>query len=302
MGAGSSLSRSPGSGADRRDLDRRDQGHPGRAGGGERFYRALLRAYPEPFRVRFADEMVQLFSDQMRDAREADARSGVARTWFRILGDLAVTSIEEHTREDRPMAHSLAERPSPLTRILGVLGILGGLLIVAAFVPWIPWGTLDNFNLRLTAFNLGAIAIVLATYRRQSADSPRLALVGAVPAVLANAWYLVMVLRVVSLPGDPGPGDYGFWFDVVASAMWLGDAWFGFVLARIGGGSRVIALALGIGSVLAWGGLSRFGLVSGDAGAIFGPLSLLGIGLNGLAWIALGIGLVRGRRRPAATA
>lgn len=195
------------------------------------------------------------------------------------------------------MAHSLAESPSPFSRVLGAVGILGGFLLVAAFIPWLSWGNLDNFNLRLTAFNLGAIAVVLATYRRQELTAPRLALLGAIPAVLANAWYLVMVLRLVALPGDPGPGDYGFWFDVAASAMWLGDAWFGIMLARIGGGSRSVGVVLALGSILAWGGMSRFGLVSGDAAAIFEPLALGGIAMNGLAWMALGIGLVRGRRR-----
>lgn len=55
--------------------------------------------------------------------------------------------------------------------------------------------------------------------------------------------------------------------------------------------TRPIARVVALASLRRWSG----------AGAIFEPLSHLGVGVNGLAWIALGIGLVRGRRRPAPT-
>jgi putative ABC transport system permease protein len=74
---------------------------PGNAGH-ERVYRALLRLYPAAFRARFAGEMVQLFSDQLRDARSDGAPAGATRTWLRALGDLAVTAASEHARRIEP--------------------------------------------------------------------------------------------------------------------------------------------------------------------------------------------------------
>lgn len=264
----------------------------------ERLYRGLLRLYPSEFRLRFADEMVQLFADQIRDARQRDARSGPVRTWFRTLGDLAVTTVSEHTRRDRPVAQSLAVSPSGALRLLGLLGILGGFFLVVAFVPTIPWSG-DFFNLRLVLFNAGAIAIVIAIHRRQSVVAPRLSVAAALPAVVANTWYLVLVIIVVAQPGDPGRGDYGPWFGVAATALWLADAWFGIVVLRLGVASRAAGAALAIGSILAWSGMGQLGLASGDLGWILGPLSQVGIALNGVAWIALGLEVALRRRRVA---
>ena len=118
----------------------------------ERLYRSLLRLYPTEFRARFGDEMVQLFGDQLRDARTGAAGGGMARTWLRTLGDLLVTAVTEHARRDRTMAHSLTIAPTRATRALGILGIVGGAILVAAFLPFIPWGP-DVFNLRLVLLN-----------------------------------------------------------------------------------------------------------------------------------------------------
>ena len=51
-------------------------------------------------------------------------------------------------------------------RMLGAAGILGGVVLLAAFVIDIP-GSVNV--LRLVLFNLGAIAVVVALYRRQAA-------------------------------------------------------------------------------------------------------------------------------------
>jgi hypothetical protein len=198
------------------------------------------------------------------------------------------------------MTPSLAAPPAAVTRLLGLVGILGGFALVAVFVPPIPWNA-DLFNLRLVAFNAGAIAIALALHRRHSVESPALALAGTAPIVAANAWYMVMVLRLVSAPGQPGPGDYGPLFDVAAACMWLADAWFGFVVARLGIFPRWAGAALTLGSLLAFAGMDRLGLASGPLASIVVPVALAGIAINGLAWIALGFDLARSRRtiRPA---
>ena len=267
-----------------------------RNAGHERVYRGLLRLYPADFRARFANEMVQLFGDQLRDARTGGASLGSFTIWLRTLGDLAVTATSERARRDRTVAHSLSAPPSSSSRVLGAIGILGGGILVAAFFDFIPWGP-DLFNLRLVLFNAGAMAIVVAVHRRQVSAAPRLALLAAVPAFLANAWYLIMIVRVVAQPGPPGSGDFGPNFDLAAIALWLTDAWFGIVTFRLRIVSRWAALAVGVGSFLAFGGMNRLGLTSEANPTIFGPLSLLGIALAGIGWILLGIDVAT-RRRP----
>ena len=251
----------------------------------ERAYRGLLRLYPSRFRERYSDEMVQLFGDLLRDARAAAGPTGTATTWIRTLADLLVTAASEHARRDQTVAHSLGPAPSPATRALGLAGILGGVLLVAAWVPNLPWSP-DLFNFRLVAFNLGAIAIVAAIHHRQSRAAPRLAMAAAIPAVLANAWYLVMIIRAVAQPGEIGRGDYGPLFGAANTAMWLADAWFGLLTFRIGVVSRWPALALAVGSILALNGL---GLVTGYLEEIVDSLALAGLTVNGLAWVVLGI-------------
>ena len=262
-----------------------------RDGGHERVYRWLLRLYPAKFRARFSNEMVQLFSDQLRDARTGGAPAGAARTWLRTLGDLAVTAASEHARRDRTVAHSLAA-PSIASRALGLAGILGGGLLLAAFVVEID----PNLNnVRLVLFNVGAMAIVIAVHRRQALASRGLALAAAVPAILANAWYSVMVVLATSRPA-PFAGDFGLVFFFAGAAMWLTDAAFGLVTLRLGVVARWGALALAIGSVLAFTGMDRLELSPRDNPTIFGPLALAGIALNGIGWILLGLDVATRRR------
>jgi hypothetical protein len=266
----------------------------GRDGANERVYRGLLRLYPHAFRDRFADELVQLFSDQLRDARDQRGLPGTAMTWLRTLGDVATSAASEHARRDRIVAHSLAVSPSTSTRALGVAGILGGTVLLAAFLVNIAP---DVNALRLILFNAGAMALVIAVHRRQASGATALALLGAVPAFLANAWYLVMVVLAIGRP-HPFAGDFGLIFFFAGAAMWLGDAWFGLVTLRLGLVARWAALALAIGSLLAFTGMDRLELTSASNPTIFGPLSLGGIALNGIGWILLGIDVATRRRSP----
>lgn len=256
-----------------------------RHAGSERFYRRLLRAYPAEFRARFTDDMVQLFGDQLRGARDGGSAGASGRVWLRSLGDLAVSSAAERIRRDRNVAHTLAAAPSSFNRVLGLAGIVGGAILLAAFVVEIS----PELNvLRLVLFNLGAMAIVVAVHRRQAPAAPTLALVAAIPALLANAWYLAMTVLAIGNP-QPFGGDFGLVWFYAAVAMWLTDALFGVVTLRIGVVARWGALALAIGSPLAFAGIDRLGLVSPANPTIWGPLALTGAALNGMGWILLGL-------------
>jgi len=182
---------------------------------------------------------------------------------------------------------------SSTSAMLAVVGILGGAVLLAAFVVEIP-SDLNAFRLML--FNAGAIAIVVGAHRRHAAVAPTLALLGAVPAVLANAWYFAMIVLATGRP-EPFAGDFGFVFFLAAVVMWLTDAAFGLVALRLGIVWRWAALALAIGSVLAVLGIDRLELTSPNNPTIFGSLALTGVALNGIAWILLGLDQLRGEER-----
>lgn len=194
------------------------------------------------------------------------------------------------------MAHSLATSPSTSSRVLGLVGILGGAVLLAAFVVDIAP---ELNNVRLVLFNGGAMAIVIAVHRRQASVAPTLAMLAAVPALLANAWYLAMVVLATSRP-EPFHGDFGLVFFFAGVAMWLTDAGFGLVTLRLGVVARWGAVALAIGSVLAFTGMDRLGLVTGPFATFFQPLALAGVALVGLGWILLGLDVATRRGAVAA--
>ena len=192
------------------------------------------------------------------------------------------------------MTSSLAVSPSMPTRVLGAAGIIGGVVLLAAFVVAIPS---DLNTLRLALFNLGAIAVAIAVQRRHASTGSRTALLVALAAILANAWTLVMVVLSISRPMPPAPDpDFRLVMFYAGLAMWLADSVFGFVALRLGLVTRWGALALAIGSLLAILGMSHLELTSPANPTIFGPLSLMGIALNGIGWILLGLDVaLRGR-------
>ena len=181
-----------------------------------------------------------------------------------------------------------ARSGSLLARLPGLIGILVGALLLAAFIVDIPP---DLNHVRLVTFNAGAAAIVVAVYRRQASAAPTLALIGALPAIATNAWHLVMVVLATG-QAAPFAGDFGFAFFIASAAMWLADSLFGLVALRLGTVNRLAGLALAIGSVLAMAGMDRLELTSPDNPTIFGPIALIGIALNGIGWVLVGIEIV----------
>src|SRR5207237_6832235 len=135
--------------------------------------------------------------DKLRDARTGGASGGMFGAWLKLLGDVVVTAPSEHLRRNRTVAHSLSFAPTLSTRALGVAGILAGAVVLVAFVIELPQ---ELFPPRIVLMLLGSIALILAVYRRQAAIAPTLALVGAIPAILANACYLVLI--VLSMTGN----------------------------------------------------------------------------------------------------
>jgi hypothetical protein len=258
------------------------------AGGHERLYRGLMRLYPADYRDSFGEQMVQLFGDQLRD-------NGTARAWLRAPVDLITSAASEHLRRNRTVAHSLTHAPTPASRILGLLGVVGGVVLLLGFLGFNF--TPDQFNLRLVLFNMGAIAIAIGVHLRQRIRGRLLSLSGAIPVVVANALYLLLIVRAVGQPGEIGPGDYQpiVLFGFVGAAMWLSDAWFGVVTFRLGVVSRIAALALVVGSLFAFIGMGIFGFV--QSGTAFETIVLGGVAVHGLAWVLLGLDVALRRRQ-----
>lgn len=195
---------------------------------------------------------------------------------------------ETTLRRGQPRSGSVA------SRLAGIAGIAGGAGLVAVFLIDIPPGLND---VRLTLFFVGAMAVSAATYASLAATGPGVARVAVALVLIANAWGLAMGAISAAFSIPVGPGVFGLVYFWAGVAWWLADAQFGVVALRLGGWARLGALALGIGSLLAITGMDRLELTSSQHPTIFGPIALVGIALNGLGWIVLGLWVVVGRWR-----
>lgn len=284
-----------------------EYGHAPQQSLSERVYAGLLRAYPRTFRTRYADEMVLLFGDQLRDARAAHGAGGITVTWLRTLLDLASSAFGEHLRKDRMTAQSLATfEPTRSMRWLGLVGIIGGLLLLWA---WVGNPTdIPVYNLvRLVVFSLGGAAVSLALYPRLAAGRRRVALLVVGAVVFTSIWQIVWILLSSNMlhPFGGTFGRIGFvashlaWFSAAAfgaAVLWIPTTWAGMGRRSIVA-TRLAGLGLAIGSIITNVGDDRLELVtSATYGAIWSTIALTGLFLNGAGWVMLGAVLVAGGR------
>jgi hypothetical protein len=96
----------------------------------ERVYRALLRAYPQEVRRRYAEEMVGYFGELCREERRSGGHMGVALLWARTLPDLLFTALEERSTLFRRNAY-LPVDPGMVARWGALCALVGGTLGVA---------------------------------------------------------------------------------------------------------------------------------------------------------------------------
>ena len=61
-------------------------------------YKTMLSLYPLEFRIRFRDEMAQVFRDSCRDALESGRFAALPCLWLRALVDLVVSVSRERGR------------------------------------------------------------------------------------------------------------------------------------------------------------------------------------------------------------
>ncbi len=275
----------------------------------ERAYAGLLHLYPSTFRARYRDEMIVLFGDQLRDARAGSGWGGVGATWLRTLIDLAASAVGEHLRRDRTMAQSLATfEPTRSMRLLGLFGVVGAVLLLWAFTSFNPFQDPDVNRIRLLVFALAGAAISLAFYRRQALVAPTLALLTTAGVVIAGAWYVTWLMLSSSVE-SPHIRTFGLVNLFATIALWVSPAIWAIGALHIGavwqGMSRTPALAtkaglwILIGSIVAWMGDDRLGLIDSLWGEMWRAIAVTGVALNGIGWLILGaVLLVCGTRNP----
>ena len=284
-----------------------DLDSPDPAGASERLYAGLLWLYPGEFRRRYADEMVRLFGDQLRDARASRRPGGTAGTWYRSFVDLVSNAIGEHLRKDRTMAQSLATfEPTRSMRLLGLLGVAGAVLLLWAFISFEPFADVSINRIRLAVFSLAGAAVAIAFYRRQATVAPRLAFLTTAAVVTAGIWYLFWIRLSENVP-SPFSGAFGAVNFLANIALWISAGLWAVALLRIGAAWRGMSRALTlttkvgavvlIGSLVGWLGDDRLGLVGGEQGEMWSAIALLGVAANGLGWLLLGTVLLVGGRR-----
>jgi predicted permease len=68
----------------------------------ERAFAALIKLFPSDFREQFGQDMCELFSDQLRAARQRAGTLGVFRLWVRTIPSLAHAAAMEHRHQPFP--------------------------------------------------------------------------------------------------------------------------------------------------------------------------------------------------------
>jgi hypothetical protein len=87
----------------------------------QRFYRWLLRLYPQDYRTTYEVEMFHVFTDQCREAYKGRGRLGILSLWLRTLADVGVTVVREHLSDHHARVGLLEAAPNAPLPWKGVL-------------------------------------------------------------------------------------------------------------------------------------------------------------------------------------
>jgi hypothetical protein len=105
-----------------------------------RLYRLLLWLYPAAHRCEYGPLMTQVFRDQCRTAYRDTGAIGVVGMWLPLMGDLAITLVEEHRQKVLQMNTSI------FARFCGHFFMLGGALLAFAGVSQLQPGSHYEFR------------------------------------------------------------------------------------------------------------------------------------------------------------
>ncbi len=289
---------------------RRD-GHDLGASASEQVYRALVRAYPEEVRSRYADEMVRYFGDLCREESRSSGAKGVALLWARTLPELVFTALKERgamlpRNAYLPVAPRTAARWGALSALLGgSLGTLYSLaytLVIAEFpVDWTWWDGQFTVLILFAATLLSILGIfgLYGTLVARSGHPSRLASAGVALAALSATSILALYgYGIAERLGWLWPPGEGFsWWEMnrtmILQEVGLGACVLGLLLlgvaafrARLFGSLRALPLlvaplwpaSIGLLIVLNMSGMEYVASLSGT-------LPFLGAALSG--WVML---------------
>jgi hypothetical protein len=90
----------------------------------QRFYRWLLRLYPQAHREIYEAEMFRVFTSQCQDAYRQRGTAGILSLWLRTLFDLGITVVHEHLIDPHARLGLLEANPNAPLPWKGVLLVL----------------------------------------------------------------------------------------------------------------------------------------------------------------------------------
>jgi hypothetical protein len=124
-----------------------------------RFYRQLLRLYPQAYRETYEMEMLRLFTNQCQEAYQLHGRLGILLLWLRTLVDMGITVIREHLSDPHAKVGLLNAMPNTPLPWKGVLLVLIPGLIF--FVTQIEQLTSTTKNWFFLVFSQAAFFMIL---------------------------------------------------------------------------------------------------------------------------------------------
>ena len=83
------------------------------------FYARLVKLYPEAYRERFEEELLQVFEDMYA------ARQSAFRFWSKVLWDTLSTAFRENLKADEYSSTLLMKRLPLWIYVVGVIVVLG---------------------------------------------------------------------------------------------------------------------------------------------------------------------------------
>jgi hypothetical protein len=89
-----------------------------------RFYRQLLRLYPQAHRASYKMEMLRVFKNQCREAYQQQGGLGILLLWPRTLIDVSITVVREHLSDPQAKVGLLDATPNAPLPWKGVLLVL----------------------------------------------------------------------------------------------------------------------------------------------------------------------------------
>ncbi len=255
-----------------------------------RLYQLLLWLYPVEHRRVYGPLMAQVFRDQCRATYQQTGAIGVLTMWLPLLGDLAITVIEERRQRILTMNTTI------FSRFSGRFLMLGGVLFALSGISQLQPGSHYNFwgiyQLSISALIPGFLLIgcgLFGVYRRYQ---PRFNLLARLTLILMTSGAVGSGLGWVSMPiiGETGWAIFG----ISALIHFFSSILFGIVAMRRSLLPRWNFLPLFIGAVpLVFFAVVQAAGENRGFGVLWGDFVI--IASIGLCWATLGYGIFKDR-------